>query len=251
MSLETFECLSRAKTLFYTTKGALDVTLGRRTARLYEDAPADARPFVRPMESSSKKENEDLTATGMTYLKLDPATMTATRMSEAVQLDLGAVGKGFALDKMAESLRQWKLSRCLLHGGASTVLALDPPNDEVAGWPIEISCPTDHSQSLAVFDLTHSAFSGSAQTGRLHIIDPKTGEFVRDHLAAWAMAADAVTADGLSTAFMILSTGDIRDLCQKASDVGAAVVFNEENTDSQCHMATLGRWPDNLIRDET
>lgn len=241
LHLETFACLSRAKTLFDKTNGALDVTLGRKTAENYDDAPAEAKPFIRETEHAPERIGDPTAGIGMTYLKLDTATMTATRLSEAVQLDLGAIGKGFALDRMATCLTQWKLTQCLLHGGASTALALDAPKDNTGGWPVTVTCPTDQS-TLATFALKRSAFSGSAQTQRLHIIDPGTGDYVRDRMAAWAMAADAVTADGLSTAFMILAKKDIRDLCQEDPDIGAVIVYKEEDTASLCRYATFGRW---------
>ena len=57
-----------------------------------------------------------------------------------MRLDLGGIGKGFAVDQMAALLEEWGLERSLVHGGWSSVLALEPPPDR-DGWPLSMSAP--------------------------------------------------------------------------------------------------------------
>ena len=72
---------------------------------------------------------------------LDPATHTLTSLTERLHLDLGAVGKGYALDRMAAILAEWDIASACLQSGGSTALALAAPPD-AAGWPIGVAGDT-------------------------------------------------------------------------------------------------------------
>ena len=47
--------------------------------------------------------------------------------ADGVHVDLGGIGKGYAVDRMAELMEEWEITKTLLHGGFSSLLALDPP----------------------------------------------------------------------------------------------------------------------------
>jgi thiamine biosynthesis lipoprotein ApbE len=134
---------------------------------------------------------------------------------------------------MAEVLEEWEVHRALVHGGFSSVLALEAPPDR-EGWPLTLSAPGPGSQEvLARLSARHTAFSASGTRKGAHILDPRTGRAVQDR-AAWALLArrvqteadagagwlDAVrspaaVAEGLSTAFMVLPVEAIVDLCRR------------------------------------
>jgi thiamine biosynthesis lipoprotein len=122
-----------------------------------------------------------------------------------VKLDLGGIGKGYALDRMAEVLDEWEIATALLHGGHSSVLALDAPPG-LAGWPIEMG-----ERTLAARRRALSA-SGIRAQGE-HIIDPRTGRPPNRRVAAWVSLeldgsrSPGAVAEALSTAFMILPHG--------------------------------------------
>ena len=48
---------------------------------------------------------------------------------DGVRIDLGGIGKGYAVDLMAELLEEWGLERALVHGGFSSALALEAPGE--------------------------------------------------------------------------------------------------------------------------
>jgi len=109
-----------------------------------------------------------------------------------LDLDLGAVGKGFALDSARAVLADWGIANVLLHAGTSTALAAGPgPGRTDRGWPV--------GAGPGRILLRNEALSGSGtEVKGEHVVDPRTGRPARGHPAAWAKHPSAAAADALS-----------------------------------------------------
>jgi thiamine biosynthesis lipoprotein len=131
-----------------------------------------------------------------------------------LEFDLGAIGKGFALDRMAEVLREWDCPAFLLVAGGSSILAGEPPLG-TAGW----SCGLGDDNSPQRFWLKNGSLSGSglAVKGQ-HIFDPRTGEPAARKDRAWALSPTAAESDALSTAAMVLDEANVSDVILSLND---------------------------------
>jgi len=218
LGMDVFECLSRAREMHDKTSGAFDISVGA----LYSCWLNDDRTLRQPSDEELARACE---LTGLDHLKLNEEDFSAEVLTEGVQFDLGGIGKGYAAEKMAEILREWSLGQALVLAGASSVLSVSVP-EGMTGWPIKLRHPGDREDVLARFELTEGAISGSGNQKGQHIIDVRSveGVPVEGRLAAWAMAPDAVAADALSTAFMMLSAGDIDDYCLANPGTAAIIV---------------------------
>lgn len=193
---DTLDCLLLAADLSIVTQRAFDPAYASlRPADLASDLP----PFT-----------------------LDPENHLLTSQAEQLHLDLGAVGKGFALDRMADSLREWGVTSAYLNAGGSSVLTLEtPPSSEPAGWSVGLGEGRGHR----TFGLLGASLSGSgiAVKGN-HLINPRTGEPAVRTTRTWAYAASAAQADALSTAFFVMNEAEIAALCTAHPQLGAALI---------------------------
>ncbi len=190
----TLECLELADQVARLTGGAFDVAYA-------SDPPAAGEPLMVDRRG---------------------ARVAVTRAG--VRLDLGGIGKGYALDRLARLLRQWDITCALLHAGQSTALACGPgPGGE--GWRLPLRDPRGADHTLGHVCLRDAALSGSGRTLHgAHIVDPRAGTAAAGHLAAWALAPSAALADGLSTAAMVLDEAAIRQVCRQADGVAIGVL---------------------------
>ena len=203
----TLECLVIARHVFDLTGGAFDVSIG----------------------------------TGLPSLEFDLDEVSVRATTRGVRVDLGGIGKGYAVDLMAEALEEWGLTDVLVHGGFSSVLALDPPAGH-DGWPLTLSDPAAPGLVLERLSARQTALGASGVRKRDHIVDPRTGDPVRSRRAAWVtvprprpaanaidaepkhrIAAAAVT-DALTTACMLLGHDEIEALCRNTGGLEAWVL---------------------------
>ena len=192
---DTLECLMIAADVSLVTRRAFDPAYA-------SDRPADLDPDIPPFT-------------------LDPATHTLTSQADHLHLDLGAVGKGFALDRMADTLREWEITSACLNAGGSSVLSLEvPPAPDSQGWRVGLGEGRSH-RTLALLSASLSG-SGVAVKGS-HLIDPRTGEPAVRTSRVWAFAPDAALADALSTAFFVMNEAEIAALCAAHPQIGAAL----------------------------
>ncbi|MBZ5495004.1 MAG: FAD:protein FMN transferase [Acidobacteriia bacterium] len=195
VSHRTMECLEIARSLYLETGGAFDIAIG----------------------------------SGFDKLELVPGEFHVRAHSDGIRLDLGGIGKGYAVDRMAEVLKDWEVDRALIHAGYSSVLALEsPPGGQ--GWPLTLSAPGTETV-LARIMARDQALSGSGIRKTDHILDPREQKPVRLRSAAWVSAprkvlgeSPAAVADALSTAFMILSAQEIEAYCRNHSGLEAWIL---------------------------
>ncbi|MEW6199948.1 MAG: FAD:protein FMN transferase [Planctomycetota bacterium] len=240
VAVETIECLQLAAQLHDLTGGAFD-------AAFRTPGPRDVAPLV-----------------------LDPAAHAVGVQVPGVQLDLGGLGKGYAVDRVVGLLREWGVPAGRVHAGQSTVRVFGTAAGD-AMWRVGLRHPERPDETLGLVELYDAISPGSVVTGpeqredsnsrRLqpspnpsspqrvargdlegrgvgasalsgsgqhlhggHIVNPRRGEMAGAVQAAWAVAPSAALADGLSTAFMILSTGEIESVCRRLANVTAILL---------------------------
>lgn len=226
---DTFKCLQIAEQAWQLSDGAFDVTLGN---------------IIAAWKSGDSQKALSLQANrpSMNMLKLDTDGMTVTVTGAGVNLDLGGIAKGFAVDKIAEVLRQWGIDKALIHGGASSVRALKKPLGK-NGWPVTLTNPTNQ-QILARLQLEEEAFSCSGIEAGRHIIDPFTGRAVADRKACWVrLKENAALADALTTAAMIMPLDKIRHLPVRVPDISLLLLMISGDTQTE-ESLKIGNWSD-------
>lgn len=141
-------------------------------------------------------------ATGGAALELDAAVCTVRFTETATQLDLGAIGKGYALDCGFEILTRFGIEAALLNGGTSSVRALGGP------WPVALRHPWRTDDVAEQLTLTNQALSCSAtrhpdQTTS-DVLNPLTGAPLTGAAACVVYAANATDAEIFSTALLAM-----------------------------------------------
>ncbi len=236
VSPELFEVLSLARRVWRETGGAFDVTAGPLIA-LWREAE---RTGVEPDPSALC---EALGRVGMHHVHLDNS-VHSVHFGTDLSISLGAIGKGFAVARAAETLREYAISSALVSAGGSTIYGLgDKPGE--SGWRIGIRHPSDPDQRVAEVVLRDQALSTSGgpiqrdaavEETFEHIIDPRTGAPAPGGLiSASAVSPDAALADALSTAFYLLGRNFAEAYCPTHEGVSAVLVEAGDEGDLAVH----------------
>lgn len=208
---DVFALLELAAKLSKETEGAFDITIAplmkcwglmQREGKIPSpEELADARSKI-----------------GMGKVHLNRADFTVRFECEGVMLDLGAIGKGYAIERAAGLLREAGVTSALLHGGTSTVHAIGHPPDaefwKVAIAESDATSPLDtrhptlvtlRDESLSVSAVWGKSFEAGGKSFG-HVIDPRSGQPVSDSLLAAVVLPPATETDALSTALLTLGT---------------------------------------------
>jgi thiamine biosynthesis lipoprotein len=223
-----FELLETAVALSSETDGAYDVTSG---------ALSEAWGFVRgpkrvPDEATLSSARS---RTGYVHLRLDSSSSTVRFHREGMRINLGSIGKGYALDRAASLIRDyWWPTPALLHGGRSSLFALGSPPGQLGGrWEIALRNPCEPQSTLGILRLRNrglgtsgAAFQHFVVDGRVygHIIDPRSGMPASGPASVTVLAPTAAVADALSTAFYLLGPEAAEAYTAKHPDVGVVIV---------------------------
>ena len=247
-----FELLCLAREIWCETDGCFDPTSGplialwrqcRKEVRLPTEAELAERlalvgmPHVgfsdAPVHTSPARERGNETeAVNPSLARRACIGDTIVFDRAGAELNLGSIGKGYALDRAAEILVEHELTEWLLHGGHSSVVARGGHND-MPGWPVGMRNPLLPQRRLGTILLRDQALatSGTAvQHFRFegqrygHIIDPRTGWPTDAMLSVTVLAPTAAEADALSTAFFVGGVEIAQRYCSNHPSVSALLI---------------------------
>ena len=197
-----FALLQRCVELSAATDGAFDITVGPMMQAWKFVGETGALPSSDQVAAARRR-------AGYRHLQLDPAASTIRFGRAGMSLDLGAVGKGYAIDEAFAILRAQGVESALLHGGTSSVHALGRPSCTDA-WRVAWSPPTGGARVFALQNdaaLSVSAVHGKAfwHEGRQygHVIDPCTGWPTDGAASAVVTGPRSLECDALSTALLV------------------------------------------------
>ena len=215
VSPPVFRLLEHAQRLSAETKGAFDITIAPLVRCWGFMGGTGRMPDPLAVEEARGK-------VGMNLIHLDDREFTVSFARDGVMLDLGAIGKGYALERAVELLQDAGVTSAMIHGGTSTVHAIGrPPGDEP--WKIAIERPRQDAiqpaELLALVPLENEAMSVSAIWGRSfqsgeksygHVIDPCTGHPTEAALLSAVVLPSATETDALSTALLTTGSAGLR-----------------------------------------
>jgi thiamine biosynthesis lipoprotein len=211
-----FELIYIANKAYKDADGSFDITVGPlsrlwRSARRSQQFPTHAAI------------NEARKRIGSNKIQIDSGAQTITFLHPNMQLDMGAIAKGYAADKVLALLQSHGITTALVDAGGDMVAFGMPPQKK--GWTIGINVPGQQEKLLErklVLSNKAVATSGDAFQFMLHegkkyghIIDPRTGYGVTFQRNVTVVAPTATTADWLATACSILTLEQVKILAKK------------------------------------
>jgi thiamine biosynthesis lipoprotein len=223
-----WQLLQRAKELSAQTGGAFDVTSGQLTKTWGFYRREGRMP-------SQTEVDEALATVGSESLLLDEALLTVHFRKPGLELNLGAIGKGYALDQAADLLADKGLADCMVHGGNSSVLARGRRDEHTDHWTVALKHPLRPSERLGEFCLRNQALGTSGSGSQFfhhggkrygHIIDPRTGWPADTVLSSTVIAPTAAEADALATALHVMTLEQASEFSHRRPDVAALLVTN-------------------------
>jgi thiamine biosynthesis lipoprotein len=240
-----FGLLQTAVALSRETNGAYDVTSG---------ALSEAWGFVKgPRRVPDELTLADARArTGSHHLRFDTERRTVAFDCQGIQINLGSIGKGYAIDRAVELIRaHWWPTPAIVHGGCSSLFALGSPPGRLGGrWEVALRNPSDPATPLGTLRLRNRALGTSGAAfqqfvvdGQVygHIIDPRSGQPALGPASVTVLAPTSAMADALSTAFYLLGTEAARAYATAHPEVGVVIVEDRPGALSpDLHVFGLG-----------
>ncbi|QEH34383.1 Thiamine biosynthesis lipoprotein ApbE precursor [Aquisphaera giovannonii] len=247
-----FGLLERALELSRLTGGAYDVTAG---------ALSDAWGFTRGPKRVPAPEALDaaIACSGWRHLRLDASARAVAFDRPGIKVNLGSIGKGYAIDRAVAVIRDhWFPTSAMVHGGQSSLFALGSPPGRFGGrWEVALRNPRSPERPLGVIRLRNrglgtsgGAFQSFVADGEVygHILDPRTGRPARGPASVTVLAPTAAEADALSTAFYLLGPESAREYVSSRPDLAAIFVL-EDAGDERPRLLTAGLRPEDFLID--
>lgn len=211
VSQPLFTVLQHAKRLARYSDGAFDVTVGP-----YLDLWSTARDERELPDSSTLRRTS--ARVGWQKVRLNETHRTVHLTTDSMQLNLGGIAKGYILDRALDALSVHGISRALIEAGGDIVVSGAPPDQ--TGWNIRLPAagPDGEARTLP---LEHAAVSTSGDTQQFvtihgtrysHVVDPRTGLGLTNHLLVTVVTEAGITADGLATTIGVLGADAGRTL---------------------------------------
>ncbi len=189
VSPDLFAVLERARTIASSTGGAFDPTVGPLVA-IWRDARQRGQLPDRAAVDRARQQ------VGWRHLHLDPSRQAARLARAGMRLDLGGVAKGYIIQQGLEAMAALGVTRALVEAGGDLVVGDAPPGRE--GWRIAVA-DADAAFAARAARLTHAALATSGPSAQFadiggvrysHVIDPRTGIGLTNHVTAHVIAAD-------------------------------------------------------------
>jgi thiamine biosynthesis lipoprotein len=213
------------------TGGAFDVTIGPLT-RLWRQARHDHQmPGADAIAAARAK-------VGYQKLHLDSAAQTMRVDSPGMQLDLGAIAKGYAAEEALSVITHLGIKSALVAASGDLAFSDAPPGQ--SGWKIGVADKT--------LTLTHAAVSTSGASEQYleangikysHIIDPKTGVGLTDDITVTVVSRHGIDADAADTAVSVLGCEKGLALIESHPELAAFIL---EKADGRVHAIESTRF---------
>ena len=225
-----FQLLEQCKTLHEQTAGCFDITSSplsrlwgfhRRQGELPEPTHID----------------ETRQQVGTQWLELDPEQQTVHFTNTGLEINLGSIGKGYALDRCGELFQDADIQDYIIHGGMSSILAAGsryPARGDEPGWWIALRHPLKPEKRLAEIRLQDGALGTSGSANQFfyhqgkrfgHVLDPRSGHPADGVLSATVLAPTAALADALATAFFVMGPAEAFQYCDAHPPLAALFVL--------------------------
>ncbi len=197
VSPELFQLLAACLEYSRESEGAFDITVGP-LMKVWGFYKGSGHLPHKPEIAAA------LAKVGYRHIRLDPAAQTVRFDRSGVEMDPGGVGKGYAVDRMVEVLRQNGVRTAMVAGSGSSIYGMGAPPDEPRGWPVKIKDPWDNRKTLAEVWLKDSSMSTSGSyekffraEGRVyaHIMDPRTGYPAQGSVSVSVLAPRTVDSE--------------------------------------------------------
>ena len=238
--------LGLAKSIWAETAGAFDITAGPLADLWGVSRNSPRLPDIAAI-------HQCLSKLGCDKLILDSTNQTVRFSCSGPEINLGGIGKGFALDECHRLLRRHGLSDYMLHGGLSSLLASGHHGGAESPWLVDLRLPGFEQPLLARLPIRDAALATSGDSVQHfevdgvkfgHILDPRSGQPAAGWQLVTVYAPTAAEADAFSTAFYVLSPEATLQFCRAHPAVSAILVARGDGADVTVH--TVGQLPDGV-----
>jgi thiamine biosynthesis lipoprotein len=179
-----------------------------------------------------------MASVGYKNLILDARAQTVRFAKKGVEIDPGGIGKGYAVDRMVEILRERKIKIALVSASGSSIYAMGAPPGE-PGWKVSIRDPRDESKTVQDIVLKDESLSTSGSyekffeaDGKIyaHIMDPRTGFPAGGMLSVSIVTPRTIDSEAWCKPFFING----RAWASKHKPEGSRAYFCEDKADHSC-----------------